>query len=195
MTKFHMSDDGVPRECDAKIRCPLGDDTPHGEFSSPEEAQAWAETVLETQAADYMAGISKNDTPRSDTEINGDTLDILVGNAEALSWEMEEYAGGDIEEVEEARSSPHKKRNDLPINAVYDILEYMTENQKTLNATEVDSLLFYVSAAESQGVFSQNRKPTLDLYKETYKLVDKFIKDEKLEPGFDRQSHFDPNNR
>lgn len=49
MTKYHISGDGKPNPCKAKKACPLGDDTPHGEFDSPEAAVAWAGKVLESQ--------------------------------------------------------------------------------------------------------------------------------------------------
>lgn len=41
--KYHIGKDGSPRPCKAVGACPLGDDAPHGEFDSKEEAIAWAE--------------------------------------------------------------------------------------------------------------------------------------------------------
>ena len=49
MAKYHISSDGSPKPCHAQGACPLGGDTPHGEFSTPQEAQAWAEAALEAR--------------------------------------------------------------------------------------------------------------------------------------------------
>lgn len=53
MAKYHLSSDGTPRVCSAKIKCPLGGDTPHAEFSSPAQARLWAE---EEVAKDFVKG-------------------------------------------------------------------------------------------------------------------------------------------
>ena len=50
MPRFHVSADGTPRPCNAEAgNCPLseedGSPTPHGEFASASEAQAFAESV------------------------------------------------------------------------------------------------------------------------------------------------------
>lgn len=49
MPKFHISNDGQPRECEATVQeCKLGG-VPHGEFGNLQEARAWAEAVLAKQ--------------------------------------------------------------------------------------------------------------------------------------------------
>lgn len=46
MAKFHIAKNGKPAACHAEAKaCPLGSDTPHGEFDSAEAATAWAEEV------------------------------------------------------------------------------------------------------------------------------------------------------
>lgn len=44
MAKFHIAKSGKPAACKADAKaCPLGADTPHGDFDSAEAANAWAE--------------------------------------------------------------------------------------------------------------------------------------------------------
>lgn len=50
MTRFHVSEDGVPRPCKAQAgACPLreadGSETAHGDFPNSNAAQAFAEAV------------------------------------------------------------------------------------------------------------------------------------------------------
>lgn len=48
MTRYHLSEDGTPRTCDAKPgNCPLGEESPHTEASSLAEARNWAERANE----------------------------------------------------------------------------------------------------------------------------------------------------
>ncbi len=66
MPKFHVSDDGVPRPCKAQSAgsCPVrsedGESVPHGDFSSLQEAERFAEKVNEQRsAANSGQGLSK----------------------------------------------------------------------------------------------------------------------------------------
>lgn len=50
MTKFHVRENGELGVCEAEKNCPLGGDTPHGEFASKREAQVWVERINEAKA-------------------------------------------------------------------------------------------------------------------------------------------------
>lgn len=48
MGQYHISASGEAAPCHATLKaCPLGLETPHGEFANRQEAQAWAEKELE----------------------------------------------------------------------------------------------------------------------------------------------------
>jgi len=46
MTRYHVSEDGLPRECGAKAGgCPFAEDA-HGDFETPQNARSFAEAYL-----------------------------------------------------------------------------------------------------------------------------------------------------
>lgn len=193
--RYHLSKDGVPRECKADVgACPIddgdGNPAPHGEFGSMAEAQAWSESVLESQAAGYMQGLGKK-TQESSSEIRPEALEVIMGNAASLEEHMWSYAGGDPEEVEENGHREFPRRSSDPREGVKDILSYMFKNKDNLNAKEADALMFYVSAAEYEGAIVQSTPEKNErLYGKIQGMVNEFVEDGRLEKDFDRQSHF-----
>jgi len=50
MAKYHVSDDGNARVCRADDgKCPLGENSPHGEFTNQNDANRWAEESIAQQ--------------------------------------------------------------------------------------------------------------------------------------------------
>lgn len=68
--KYHISSDGSPKRCTAKNGCPLGADTPHGEFASAKDAQAWTEKALEQIYGVVGAKLVKASNARTDKEVD-----------------------------------------------------------------------------------------------------------------------------
>lgn len=60
MAKFHIARNGKPAACKAEAKaCPLGSDTPHGEFDSVQAATAWAEEFHSKNAGGTFAAKKK----------------------------------------------------------------------------------------------------------------------------------------
>lgn len=163
MTTFHDSGS----VCNARLRaCPLGISADgHIEASSVEE--------FESKLAQKMEGSLFPGSPRS--------VEELTEEAErSFNYELSEYAG-----------TPYDDSTPLTDGAkidglANDLLDRM-EDEST-SAEDADGLLFYISAAESQGRISE--KTTQRAQDTVRSLVSKG----KLTPGFDPQSYFDPAN-
>jgi len=88
MARYHINKDGNPGVCKAKPgNCPLGEDTPHAEFGSIDEAKAFAEIVNQAiHGKDAVSRFSKLDklaekykVPKENIIIDGEHL--LVNEA------------------------------------------------------------------------------------------------------------------
>jgi len=163
MTTFHDSGS----ICKASLRaCPLGLSADgHIEASSVEE--------FESKLAQKMEGSLFPSSPRS--------VDELTEEAErSFNFELSEYAGasydGSTPPIDGAKA-------DGLANDLLDRIEHESTSAET-----ADNLLFYISAAESQGRISE--KTT----QRTQDTVRSLVSKGKLSPGFDPQSYFDPAN-
>lgn len=80
MDRYHISNDGAPRVCNAQTAesCTAvgvdGDSAPHGDFNTPEEARRFAESVLEKSLGDGLSSIGR-----------------LAENGEKKAWNHPDY--------------------------------------------------------------------------------------------------------
>lgn len=120
MARYHISKDGSPGVCSASKReCPIGEDTPHGEFESEKEARAWVEKVLENQSGGSLQSKKKvsitEEMPRSPraaakikklNEYGFKTSDLIPGARYGVvgSWRGDTYVLGTETNIENHRT-------------------------------------------------------------------------------------------
>lgn len=136
MTRYHMSKDGVSRECEADVGgCPIkdenGDTAPHGDFTSKEEADAWAEKNLQ----DNYGLIRSN---KKNSKIGTLVNDITPESDGSYSIPAGEYFAVNSEDVADSES--------------YRIFEKSFEELGEFGAGSIDGEPIYVDNESSSGV-------------------------------------------
>lgn len=137
MTKYHIGDDGQPRPCNAKIKCPKGSETPH--FSGNQaDARVWAEEQ-NTERAGGSFGLQKGAT-----QDKSDADEALAVSQRNLAAEK-----NDLEENKQSYNATRDELDSLKDDPLYFSLS-------SDNNPDLDDLIEQVSTAESDMAVYEN---------------------------------------
>jgi len=108
MTRFHISEDGMPRACNAKPgNCPIAGSAAHGDFDSVQDAMAFAE--------EYNAKAHERDAFLAHSKKTGDSM-----RQHSVESGLDDFAGLSPEEIEAALTNPGKPIQFAPDGSLLD---------------------------------------------------------------------------